>query len=599
MKSLMQLLLCVLADAGRWCRTSTSRDLKTITSRVEHEGLSFLTIALPSFCQDFERSLDEGIVAPSRFLGFKKRGRLPVFLRGFTELVFDTRSGVLLENPDVHAIFAVRQITLLYKKILLPCSKERVGRAYSRFIECESEVRLADQTLSSFRYERFREYSRLLWGAVLQDVQSLVQNVQIVPKHGPGATADRVVGNAKFTIRRWNERLEPFFPSDAFAVPNVGFLEDLDAVEFLEPDAEIPVRVITVPKTLKTPRIIAIEPCHVQYVQQALLEVIVPALESHRWTSGSVNFTDQKINQQLALQASSDQRLSTIDMKDASDKVSNRLVVAMLESVPDLSGAIQACRSLRADVPGHGVTPLSKFASMGSALCFPIEAMVFYTILLIAWHEHQGCRLSEKSLLRAKSDVRVYGDDIIIPTELVPIAVRELEAYGLTVNKHKTFSTGKFRESCGVDAFAGTPVTPVYVRRTLPTSRRDTSEMLSTISLANQFYFAGYWETCTWLRNYTERFATVPYVSDTSPVHGWLSYKYAYEIQSWDPHLHAPRVKGVVTRVKSRASKLTGYGALLKFFIKRGEEPLHDVKHLERHGRPESVDIMIRWAQPY
>lgn len=86
LKSHMRLLECVLADASTWCSTSTTRDFNTISRRVEHEGFSFLTIALPSFCSDFERSLADGCVAPSRFLGFKKRGALPVLLRGLLEI---------------------------------------------------------------------------------------------------------------------------------------------------------------------------------------------------------------------------------------------------------------------------------------------------------------------------------------------------------------------------------------------------------------------------------------------------------------------------------------------------------------------------------
>jgi hypothetical protein len=35
-----------------------SRDLETIRSRVKHQGVSFLTITLPNFYKDFERSVE-------------------------------------------------------------------------------------------------------------------------------------------------------------------------------------------------------------------------------------------------------------------------------------------------------------------------------------------------------------------------------------------------------------------------------------------------------------------------------------------------------------------------------------------------------------
>ncbi len=597
----MRLLLCVLEDSSTWCRTSTTRDWLTITRRVEHEGESFLTITLPTFCQAFERGLEEGGLTPDMFPSFhaKKHTSLPAFLHGLTSQVFDPGTGYLLEKPDVHAIYAVRQIALLFKKVLLPCSKEREDAAFDGFIQCESEVLRDLGDISPDKLSAFLGVSRLLWGSVLSKLNRKVVLGELVPRHGPGATAERISGNRKFEIRRWHERLQPFFPADSFAIANLGWLSELDNVDFCEPEAEIPVRVITVPKTLKTPRIIAIEPVCMQYTQQSILIPLVESLESHKLTKGLLNFTDQTVNQRLARSASQNGRLSTIDLKDASDRVSVKLVELMLECLPDLRDAILACRSTTADVPGRGIHTLAKFASMGSALCFPIEAMVFYTIVVSSIHRSLGTRLTPRSLFNVTRRVRIYGDDIIIPVDYVQTVMSELEAFGLRVNRHKSFFTGKFRESCGVDAYDGVPVTPVYCRRPLPTSRRDSSEMISAISLRNQFYRAGYWRTTQYLTTYLERLAPLPYVADTSPVHGLWSYTNSYESQRMCPNLHTPLVKGVVTKVRHRSSMLDGHGALLKALIKRGEEPYFDPKHLERHGRPESVDIKIGWYRPF
>ena len=601
MKSLMRLLLCVLEDSSIWCCTSTTRDWLTIQRRVEHEGLSFLMIGLPAFCSDFERSLATGMVEPCTFLGFKRQKgtSLPAFLQGLTSRVFDASSGRLLDEPDVVSISCIRQITLMCKKILVPCSSERVKRAYVKYIECEKEVTLGFRDIPNSLIETFREVSRLLWGVTLRGPNTLVRSYGGIPRHGPGATAERISRNEKYKLRTWHERLQPFFPADLFAIPNLGYTEILDEIDFLEPEAERPVRVITVPKTLSTPRIIAIEPVCMQYTQQALMEMLVKTLESHRLTAGRINFSDQTINQRLALSSSKDGSLATIDLKDASDRVSVELVKIMLESQPDLLGAVLACRSTHADVPGHGVLPLTKFASMGSALCFPIEAMVFYTICISVVLKSQGARVSLTSLSKAGELVRVYGDDIIVPAELVQSVCCELEGFNLRVNQRKTFGTGKFRESCGVDAYDGTRVTPIYVRRMLPGSRRDTSEILSAISLANQLYAGGYWKACSYVRKHVERFIPVPYVLDTSPVKGWISYLSGYETQRMCPSLHRPLVYGATVRIRHAESILDGPHALMKAFLKRGNEPFHDKKHLERHGRPEAVDIKLRWAPPY
>ena len=57
MKSLERLSLAALREAGRQCCVRTDRDEKTLRDRVEMEGVSFLTITLPSFEKDLTRAL--------------------------------------------------------------------------------------------------------------------------------------------------------------------------------------------------------------------------------------------------------------------------------------------------------------------------------------------------------------------------------------------------------------------------------------------------------------------------------------------------------------------------------------------------------------
>nr|QDH86778.1 MAG: RNA-dependent RNA polymerase [Leviviridae sp.] len=104
----------------------------------------------------------------------------------------------------------------------------------------------------------------------------------------------------------------------------------------------------------------------------------------------------QEPNQLLAQKGSRDGSLATLDLSEASDRVSLQLVEELLARNPLAKEAILACRSLRASVPGHETITLAKFASMGSALCFPIEAMVFITITFLAIEREQGCRFTHK-----------------------------------------------------------------------------------------------------------------------------------------------------------------------------------------------------------
>jgi hypothetical protein len=328
------------------------------------------------------------------------------------------------------------------------------------------------------------------------------------------------------------------------------------------------------------------------------MELLVQSLENSSILKNSIGFSDQTPNQRLAKEGSETGDLATLDLSEASDRVSNLLVKRMLQNFPTLSGAVQACRSLRADVPGHGILSLTKFASMGSALCFPIEAMVFLTIIALAKSTQLNRPLEKRDLNDLFSSVRVYGDDLIVPVDLVRFVTRELSNFGLKVNERKSFWTGKFRESCGKDYYDGEDVSVTYFRRMFPSSRSDASEMVSLIAFRNNAYKAGLWITSRYLDVLIGRLAPFPTVAETSPVLGRHSFL-GYETQRMCSLLHKPLVKGLTIRIRHRRSTCSGEGALLKFFLKRGPQPLFDAKHLERHGRPESVDIKLRWSSAF
>lgn len=430
MKSHVLLLARVLEDSGIRCCTSTDRDLKTITARVEHEGESFLTITLPTFGKDLERGLDQGFVDSTLFKAFAKRGAyLPAFLQGFTSQVFDEYTGVLLDEPSIDAILCIRQVSYLFKKLELQCTEERRNAAFRQFVECDTQVRQHSHVVRGFEYADFKKAAGMLFGRVLKQAHEDVYFSEVLPKHGPGATADRLFANGKYDNRLWTTRLEEagFYASD-FLFPSVShFLEAEDDCIWLEPGDEIPVRVVSVPKTMKTPRIIAIEPTHMQYVQQALKECFVYYIERDDILKDVIGFRDQERNHSMACHGSRVGDLATLDLSEASDRVSLQLVKGLFGHYDFLREAVMACRSSRADVPGHGVITLSKFASMGSALTFPIEAMVFTTIAFMGIAKGSRTQLTPALIRKWRSSVRVYGDDIIVPTHFVRSVVETLQ----------------------------------------------------------------------------------------------------------------------------------------------------------------------------
>lgn len=607
MKSLMVLWKKLADESAGWCHTSATLDYKKLESRVEHEGLAFLTLTLPQFGKDFEKSLELGKVESNQFLGFARSGGLPRFLGGFLSQVFDRGTGVLLDHPSVDCILAVRQLTLLFAKILVQLPPEKERDAMLGYVSVDAEVKANDEVLSLDLLREFERMSLVLWADVCSELDREIDQGLLRPRHGPGATADRLLGNKKYEQHEWTTRLESVFPFLDHALPSPRYRGELDVVNFREPDAERPVRVITVPKTQKTPRIIAVEPTCMQFMQQAISKSMIQKLEDRRVgknrlenpSFGLVGFRSQDPNREMARIGSREKTLATLDMSEASDRVSNQHVLSLFKWWPQLSEAVQATRSRKADVLGTGVIPLSKFASMGSALCFPVEAMVFLTVICLALEHDAKTRFTRSDIISLRGQVRVYGDDIVVPVGRVDSVISYLEAFGLKVNKSKSFWNGKFRESCGGDYYDGEWVTPVRVRRMFPSSLKQADEVISLVSLRNQLYFAGYWSTCEWLdRRLSDLLGAYPVVHPTSPILGRHSVL-PYEAERYDEDTHSPLVRGWVTRTKKPRSNLDGTRALVKWYLKEGDEPIFDKDHLRFAGRPRSVGIKTGWRAPF
>lgn len=674
MKNLMSLWRELAHDCASWCGTSAQLDIKIVERRVESEGESFLTITLPQFAKDFEQSLDEGSVVAGLFSSFVKRGGLPLFLSGYLRQVFDTH-GALLDKPSIDSILAVRQLTLVFGKIERPCSPARTALAMRKFVELEAEMKEFDSRSLEEIFPLFRKASTLLWADIFSDVENTLLETHslvhdwtrpdvkdkpghderdvdpmdvilgiphagrlvtksvskqkgrllverefvdtrkprfLVPRHGPGATADRLRGNAKYTIGQWPLRLESVFPYGDYALPSWRFYDQLDRVHFLDPGTELPVKVISVPKTPKTPRIIAIEPTAMQYAQQSLFTEFIHCIENPDKLNQSfglkecdlgrffIGFTDQEPNRLLAAKGSLDGSLATLDLSEASDRVLNEHVLLLFERFPRLSEAIQSCRSRKARVLGYGDITLSKFASMGSALTFPVEAMLFTTIVFAAIAKELNAPMDRALIMSMHGKVRVYGDDIVVPVEYVQRVMQFLEAFGLRVNQAKSFWNGKFRESCGGDFYDGEWVTPVRLRHDLPQSRADVDGVEGLVAFRNLLYEGGFWRTA---KSIDERLMVLfrghfPIVESTSDALGRHSV-FRASGEWFDPKSCHPQVKAWVAEYKTPKSLTTGEGALLKFFLKRGILPSADRNHLLRQGRPKLARIVLRGTRPY
>jgi hypothetical protein len=266
MKSTELLLItAMLTDVGIATHTSIVRDVTTVTSRFEHEGLSFLTITLPTFAKDFERSLEQGRITSNEFRSFSKlrSSRLiPRFLSGIVSNVFD-RDGVLRTDASVESIDGVRQICLAYNKLKQECTDERQAQAIRSFRKCEDDLRSFRP--KSWTYGRsFDLIVRMCFGELFSKLECKLLRGDLTPKHGPGAVMERIHSNDKYRRKVWSDRLERYFPADTHLFCNA---EDLLSatgkreLSYSKGNSDA-VRVIFVPKTQKSPRVIAIEPLY-------------------------------------------------------------------------------------------------------------------------------------------------------------------------------------------------------------------------------------------------------------------------------------------------------------------------------------------------
>lgn len=481
MKSLVALWVSLHRDACVLYSLNPAKDVQYVLRRHGEEGDPFLAITLDAFRVAFEAALERGTWDSP--VGFRTDGHLPAFLRGFVSLVFQ-RNGTIRQSPDWRAVAIIRQLTgFAAKQFVLP-KEEYSRKALESFIE-------TDEGATSLASPALKAVFATLFDPVMRAISDKIASGSLLPKHGNGASAERLKPNSRWNFATWDHSLEAIFPFGTYACLNDRHLmATYDTVEFVAAE-EHPVRVTLVPKTAKGPRVIACEPSWRMYIQQALLSELVSEIEAAKLPP---RFSDSSLNRRLAKRGSEDGSLATIDLSSASDSVSNRLVIGLTSGRPLFRDALQAARSSRAILPDGTVRTLQKFASMGSATCFPVEAMVFTAIAVLAMCEkdRNGFPVLD-SVRRVSARVTVYGDDIIVPSAVYSDVCSQLKLFGFSVNERKSFHKGSFRESCGGDYFLGHDVSYVKVRRPLSGSRQTAKETVSTVSLRNQLAAKGFY----------------------------------------------------------------------------------------------------------
>jgi hypothetical protein len=577
MKSQVVLLERLLLDAGDSVGFDPSRDILTLRKRYDHEGEPFMTITLPRLDDLLLAGLRDGVLP--EFTGWYSRCAYPEFLRDLWAGIFE-RDGVLRESPSVNAIRWLRQISRTFKKVFEVCSADRVEASIERWVQIDSELPSRRDIKSSLDpYAPM--VAQILFGSI---IGSAITS-PLVGRHGPGAVSERFGANSRWNFTRISASADSLFGAESFR-------PTWESLSQRPPDfGVVPARLEAVPKTAEKPRLICIEASYNQFMQQALMHNLRDELERKH---SVCSFIEQTTNREMALEASVSGRSATIDLSDASDRVAMALVEELFRFNPAFLRYLRLSRSPFAQLPGGGLVLLNKFASMGSALTFPVEAMVFTALVVTSICRRTG-DFSSAAIKRWGTrghGLSVYGDDIICPVEHAQTVMDGLESVGLKVNRSKSFLSGKFRESCGMDAYDGQDVTPVYMRRGLPQNRGEVDETISLTSFRNQMWAKfGDNRTIHWLDVYLTRRAGLTYIpAGVDAIGLWFSpHIDGSPVQlRWNAALQRLETKALEPKYSYREDVASDDGTLFKSLsTNRGGLGFLALLELERAARRE------------
>lgn len=481
LERVLSLYDALLHDLGAHPKT-----IETIMRRGRSEGLTFFTQRLPDFGNKFFLFLETN--APC-FTGWKCFDNgLPVLLSEFVS--FD-----LLSNPTspeaIHSCKAIRQICFFVYKAEdgSDIDSLTVSRAVDQYKSLEGTLPVEmpwDPILATCAYlaeETFRGFN---WD-------------ELRGSNGPGTVADCKSFHMKF-----EGNLEPSFSSDVNYMHYSNedhFVSDLGAKHAAYDNltygqAYQVSEFLCVPKDSRGPRTICREPAAAQFAQQALRKFMESKIvrASSVNSESRVNFSDQSVNGLLALNSSVDRKYATLDLKDASDRISYVLVEKIFSRCGDLWRLMKSTRSTHVVFPDGESGSIRKFAPMGSAICFTTLSFSIWALLTCSFRLIGRADLAD--------EVYVYGDDLVVPVECYTHSIAILQTYGLKVNVAKSYAHSYFRESCGVDAYAGKDITPVRLRYFPLTHLCEGVEIASLADTVHQLWRKGLFLTAAALATF-------------------------------------------------------------------------------------------------
>lgn len=497
-----------IVACDRAAQTSLSRDLLYLEKMIINRGLPFIMIDMPEAGKVVDSALSRGWLDPSKLpqtFGAVDGGSRK-FLSGLFSRVFD-HLGQLRDEVSSSAIYQLRQVLYLAKKVRKECSYDAILAEVDAFQHIDRSLRdpslnwdgdaleFPERPVSMFDSLRASDDMVGIKDHIPRPLLEIVERVadhlmarwakqfdyrELRPRHGPGTVADAGRKADKFLFPTWSPKLECGFPHSYFAWSSEyeAFCASFSPVAAsddvrLGAPSEPPVRLKHVPKTLKSPRMIASEPTSHQFLQLGLMRWMRENLPSP--LHHCLDFRNQVLSQEACLAASRTGTSATVDLSAASDRLSCWTVERVFRRAPALLQALFHSRSrwlvndVKLDNKQVGeryYLRLRKYAPMGNGTTFPVQSIVYaiFSIAAVLYENGTLARnLTNGRIRQAAREVRVFGDDIVLPSRATTSLFLILDYFQLKVNHMKTHVVGHFRESCGMDAFRGEDVTPLYL----------------------------------------------------------------------------------------------------------------------------------------
>lgn len=387
---------------------------------------------------------------------------LPVAAQNSVFGLFNSIDG----GEDFALSYLTEQFLTKYCDEKLVPGKARRANAVAKFLECERKNAEVNDSIGEIS-DDFNILNRVTFKSFLRFARKLVRDIL-------GPLRDEVVlgsfsGGASTSRRRTESSPAQKFSGKADVTEGAlcvlpvlhrlaplareyGVFHDLNIVE-----GNV---LFTVPKKTDIDRCACKEPDVNMFLQKGVGKHI-----RRRLRRFGIDLNDQSINRRLAEKGSIDGSLATLDLSSASDTICREVVRALLPD--EWFVYLDSIRSHFVEIDGRNHR-MEMFSSMGNGFTFELESLIFLAL----------CR-STAYFLNTPGIISIYGDDIVVPSELTEDLTFVLRKFGFSVNSEKSYHEGPFRESCGGHYHNGEDVTPFYLKR--PATR-----LTDVIRVANQ-----------------------------------------------------------------------------------------------------------------